>query len=209
MFPKEPWKNSLKEDGQKISLNMKTRILIILFASLILSGFQESFACSCAANPDYFEILANADTAFQGTVVKTEDDSGFQKVHFMIHSVQKGNLEEGYFVMTNVNLYIDENKHGMINSCDPGYRKENTYQVFGWGNTEQNPVGETNMCSTRIIGSATIVLDENEEFQEEHAVVENHTLFQSYSFNWIYLIIGISSIVAIVLVIYVIKRKRK
>jgi len=141
---------------------MKTRLLIIIAILILASGigFQESFACSCAADPDYDQAIADADTAFQGTVLKIEEGSGFQKVHFMIHSVQKGDLEEGIFVMTNVNIYMDENKNGMLNSCDPGYEKGNTYQVIGWGSTEQNPVGETNMCSTRTIGSIIVELDD-------------------------------------------------
>ena len=100
--------------------------------------------------------MVEADSAFEGTVTKIEDGSGFQKVHFLIHSVQKGDLEEGFFVMTNVNLYFGENKTGMHDSCDPNYTKGNTYRVFGWASTEQNPVGETNMCSTRIIETNTL-----------------------------------------------------
>ncbi len=148
---------------------MKTRLFIFVSVLLISTlVYQESFACSCAANPDYFETLANADTAFQGTVIKTEDGSDFQKVHFMIHSVQKGDLKEGYFVMTNVNLYFSENETRMLNSCDPNYSKGNTYQVFGWGITEQNSVGQTNMCSTRVIGSQTLL---DEDPQEEKIIV--------------------------------------
>ena len=146
---------------------MKLFLMISLAFGILSAAPLPAFACSCASNPDYLDTLVNADTAFQGTVVKIEDGSGFQKVHFMIHSVQKGDLQEGYFVMTNVNLYFDENKTGMVDSCDPNYREAKTYQVFGWGSTEKNPVGETNMCSTKIIGSKTLVLDEHEEFQEE------------------------------------------
>ena len=133
-------------------------ILLLFFIPLT----HDSFACSCASEIDYDKTLAEADSAFKGTVIKLEDGSGFQKVHFMIHSVQKGDLEEGYFIMTNVNLYFDENKTGMSNSCDPDYTKGNTYQVFGWGSTEQNPVGETNMCSTRVVGT-TIVSEISDE----------------------------------------------
>ena len=197
--------NNIPLYGMQLQTGMDKAWIVILALSLtvlIALQIQDSFACSCAPDPDFLMALTESEGAFQATVKDVLTGDGPRKIIFDIHQVQKGSYPHGEYVFEDSSVIYYWTGAIQDSSCKVDYKIGKTYQVFIYA--EGQGASATNMCTTKQISGFY-------EGSHEDGEGQTQDYRQDYSFFGRYSMLLLSALIIILAIItgVVVWRKRK
>ena len=124
-------------------LTIAVTVIMLSISSFV--WFEQAHASCISENEiDWDTVLFESELVFTGTVTRLDNYGGPQKVTFLIHDVDKGNIDASKHVLENSELEFLENDSVMRSSIDVNYKVGKTYKVYVTN-------GQTNQCTTTTV----------------------------------------------------------